>query len=239
MQTINSTLKWSFSTQVDQAYIITIRGHDGSESMAQRCLNSCKKVGQPAEIFDAFDGTGKLSSDIVVPKHSENKDWVKWLKLTNATLSKQEICCYLSHFALWIKCIEMDRPLIALEHDAVMLRAFPEHPAINAVIYLGSNEMVRANYWNPIPPHAQLCPDYRYILRTHAYSVDPICAKNLVAHTLEKGIVTAVDVFMNIQKYTILCFGIHAMDLPGETTIPETATCKLRKFKVLEVNNND
>lgn len=236
MQTLNPTLKWSFKTQTDKAYIITIRGHEGSESMAERCIKSCEKVGQSAEIFDAFDGTGKLSKDIVIPKHSENKDWVSWLKLTNATLSKQEICCYLSHFALWIKCIELDQPIIALEHDAVMLRPFPQHPAINAIVYLGSCEMVRSNYWNPIPPHAQLCPDYRYILRTHAYSVDPICAKNLVAHTLEKGIVTAVDVFMNVQKYTILCFGIYAMDVPGETTIPETATNKLKgQFKVLEV----
>ena len=111
--------------------------------------------------------------------------------------------------------------MIALEHDAVMLQPFKEHMAINALIYLGSNEMVRNNYWNPIPPHAQLCPDYRYILRTHSYSVDPICAKNLISDAIEKGIYTAVDVMMNIQKYSILCFGIYAMDLPGESTIPE------------------
>jgi len=184
-------------------------------------MGSCQKVGQPAEIFDAFDGTGRLNPDIIVPEHSRNKDWVKWLKLTNSTLSKPEVCCFLSHFALWVKCVEEDQPLIALEHDAIMLDPFLEHMAINALIYLGSNEMVNNKYWNPIPPHAQLCPDYRYILRTHAYSVDPACAKNLISHAIEKGIYTAVDVMMNIQKYSILCFGIYAMDLPGESTIPE------------------
>lgn len=221
MKILKDTLNWKYNIKTSKAHIITIKGHENSEKMAARCLDSCNRVGQPAEIFDAFDGTGNLDPDIVIPEHSRNKDWVKWLKLVNTTLSKQEICCFLSHFALWVKCVEEDQPLIALEHDAVMLRPFTEHMAVNALIYLGSNEMVRNNYWNPIPPHAQLCPDYRYILRTHAYSVDPICAKNLISDAIRKEIYTAVDVMMNVQKYSILCFGIYAMDVPGETTIPE------------------
>jgi len=218
MEILKETLNWKYDINVSKAYIITIKNHENSEKMAARCLESCHRVEQDAEIFDAFDGTG---SEIIVPEHSRNKDWVSWLKLTNTTLSKPEICCYLSHFALWVKCVEEDRPLIALEHDAVILKPFKQHMAINALIYLGSNEMVRNNYWNPIPPQAQLCPDYRYILRTHSYSVDPICAKNLIADTVQRGICTAVDVMMNVQKYSILCFGIYALDLPGESTIPE------------------
>jgi GR25 family glycosyltransferase involved in LPS biosynthesis len=226
MEILKDTLNWKYDVNVSKAYIITIKNHANSESMAARCLESCRRVEQDAEIFDAFDGTGNLHPEIIVPEHSRNKDWVKWLKLVNTTLSKAEICCFLSHFALWIKCIEEDRPLIVLEHDAIMLKPFKQHMAVNALIYLGSNEMVRSNYWNPIPPHAQLCPDYRYILRTHAYSVDPICAKNLVSDTLRRQISTAVDVMMNVQKYSILCFGIYAMDLPGETTIQEAFVSK-------------
>ena len=218
MKILKETLNWKYDINISKAHIITIKNHQNSEKMAARCLESCNKIGQPAEIFDAFDGTG---NEIIIPDHSINKDWVKWIKLTNTTLSKPEICCFLSHFALWVKCIEEDKPLIALEHDAVMLKPFFQHLAINALIYLGSNEMVQWNRWAPIPPHAQLCPDYRYILRTHAYSVDPICAKNLVSDAIERGISTAVDVMMNVQKYSILCFGIYAMDLSGESTIPE------------------
>ena len=226
MQILKETLSWKYNTNVSKAYIITIKGHTNSEKMAARCLESCNKVAQPAEIFDAFDGTGRLDPQIVVPEHSQNKDWLKWLKLTNFTLSKPEICCFLSHFALWCKCVEEDQPLIALEHDAIMLQPFTNHIAVNAIIYLGSIEMFQSNYWNPIPPHAQLCPDYRYILRTHAYSVDPICAKNLISHAIERGIYTAVDVFMNVQKYSILCFGMFAMDVAGDSTIPEIHTNK-------------
>jgi glycosyl transferase family 25 len=215
------TLNNKYNTKVDKAYIITIKGHESSEKMGQRCLESCQKINQPAEIFDAFDGTGNLNPEIIVPEHSRNKDWLKWFRLVNTTLSKPEICCFLSHFALWCKCVEQDQPLIALEHDAVMLRPFVNHSALNAIVYLGSNEQVTNRSSSPIPPHAQLCPDYRYILRTHSYSIDPLVAKNLIAHAVQRGIYTAVDVMMSVYDFTILSFGVFAMDLRGESTIPE------------------
>lgn len=221
MQTLTDTLNWSYRIEIDRAYIITIKGNEISESMARRCLDSCNQIGQQAEIFQAFDGTEKLNSEIIVPDHAVGKTWLSWVKLLNFTLSKAEICCFLSHFSLWCKCIEQDQPLVILEHDAVMLQRFDEHPAINSIVYLGSNEMVASNVCYPfIPPQAQLCHNYRHILRTHAYSIDPQVAKNLVSKAIERGIYTAVDVFMNINRFSITSFGIFAQDIPGETTIP-------------------
>lgn len=222
MKILKDTLNWSYNLEVDRAYVITIKGNEISESMANRCLSSCQQIGQKAEIFQAFDGTGKLNDEIIIPDHAIGKTWLSWIKLLNFTLTKPEICCFLSHFALWCKCIELDKPLIALEHDAVMLQPFLNHPMINSIVYLGSNEMVINQTCFPfIPPHAQLCPNYRYILRTHAYSIDPQIAKNLVSKAIERGIYTAVDVFMNINRFSITCFGIFAQDIPGPTTIPE------------------
>jgi hypothetical protein len=221
MKILNETLHSSYNTEVEKAYIITIKGHKQSEEMAARCLDSCKKVGQEAVIWDAFDGTDKTIEGIKVPEHCQNATWLKWLRLINHKLTKPEICCLLSHFSLWCKCIELDRPVIALEHDAVMLQKFTHHTAINAIIYLGCQEQYASKYWNVIPPHAQLNKDFRHLLRTHAYSVDPFVAKNLVSDMLEKGIYTSADVFISLKKYAMLCFGVFAMDVPGETTIPE------------------
>lgn len=223
MKTLDKTLNWNYKTEIENSYIIRIKGHKNSEMMAQRCLDSCFKVGQKAVLWDAFDGT---QGDIKVPEHSQDKTWLPWLKLLNTTLSKPEICCFLSHFSLWCRCLELDAPIAIFEHDAVMLQPFTNHGVMNGIVYLGSNEQYRARYWNPIPPHAQLGENFRYILRTHAYSIDPLVAKNLVAKTIEKGICTAVDVFMKIQEYSIVSFGIFAMDVPGETTIPEAFTEK-------------
>lgn len=218
METLQETLDWKYSTEVENSYIIAIKGHEKSEEMAKRCLESCQSVGQKASFWDAFDGTGDR---IIVPAHSRNKSWLSWLKLVNYKLTRPEVCCLLSHFSLWCRCIEVDAPIVVLEHDAVMLAKYTHHNCFNSLVYLGSSEMVSSNYWNPIPPHAQLGHNYRYMLRTHAYSVDPIMAKNLVAHTISRGIYTAVDVMMKIQEFSIVCFGIFAADMAGKTTINE------------------
>jgi hypothetical protein len=221
MQTLIDSLNWKYNVQIDRAYIITIKDNDVSEMMAKRCLDSCNRIGQRAEMFQAFDGTQKFHNEIIVPEHAKDKTWLSWVKVLNLTLSKAEICCFLSHFSLWCKCIEQDQPLIVLEHDAVMLKRFDEHPAINSIVYLGSCEMVASNLCFPfIPPQAQLCHNYRHILRTHAYSIDPQIAKNLVAKAIERGIYTAVDVFMNINRFSVTSFGIFAQDISGKTTIP-------------------
>lgn len=218
MEHLDDTLNWNYATEVANTFVVTIKGHAGSESMAERCLKSCEAVGQKAERFDAFDGTGDV---IVVPEHCRSATWLPWLKLVNTTLTRPEICCLLSHFALWCRCVELDAPIVCLEHDALMLAPYSHHNVFNSVVYLGSSEMVRSRYWNPIPPHAQLGRNYRYILRTHAYAIDPLAAKNLVAHVLERGIYTAVDVMMKVQEISIVCFGVFATEAAGKTTISE------------------
>lgn len=218
MKILNETLNWNFNLEIENSYIVTIKNHADSEMMAKRCIESCMQVGQKSCIWDAFDGTG---DSIIVPDHAQKCNWLHWLKLVNLNLTRQEVCCFLSHFSLWCRCIELDKPIVVLEHDAIMLKNYTHHNVFNAIVYLGSSEMAQSNYWNPIPPHAQMCQNFRYILRTHSYSIDPIVAKNLVAKAIEKGIYTAVDVFMKIQDFSIVCFGIFAADAKGKTTIPE------------------
>ena len=46
MQILNETLHPKYDLAVEKAYIITIRGHELSERLASRCLESCKRVGQ-------------------------------------------------------------------------------------------------------------------------------------------------------------------------------------------------
>lgn len=221
MEILNETLAQRYDIEVEGTYIITIKGHELSERLAARCLASCERVGQRAEIFDAFDGTDDSVRGIKVPEQCRGATWLRWIRVVNYELTKPEICCALSHFALWCKCMELNRPIVVLEHDAVMLQPYREHYAMNAIVYLGCIEQVRSNTWSMIPPHAQLNPDYRHILRAHAYSIDPFMAKNLVSMVIEKGIFTSADVSMSLNKFAMLSFGVFAMDVPDKTTIPE------------------
>jgi hypothetical protein len=226
MNILNKTLHWSYNQEVYSSYIITIKGHELSEKYAARCLESCKKVGQKAEIYDAFDGTDPAIEGVKVPEHSQDATWLKWLKLINYKLTKPEICCILSHFSLWCKCVELDRPIVILEHDAVFLKQFTHHVVQNCIVYLGCIEQYQSKTVSMIPPHAQLHVDYRHLLRTHAYSIDPLMAKNLVAYVIERGITSSADVTMSLSRFAMTCFGLHAMDIPGETTIPEWGKTK-------------
>jgi glycosyl transferase family 25 len=218
MDEVFEGLSYHYNLEVESAYIITLKGHAESEAMAQRCIESCIDVGQSAQIYDAFDGT---SGRIIVPDHSRDKDYLKLLKMVNFTLTPPEVCCLLSHYALWCKCVEMDRPIVILEHDAVMLQKYTHHNALNNIVYLGSGEQVRNQYCGLIPIHAQISPDFRYIYKTHAYAIDPMVARNLASHLIKYGITTPVDCMIRADLFPIVQHGIFAQDLPGQTTIPE------------------
>lgn len=206
---------YKYETRVNSAFIIRLNGNALSETMAQRCAESCGAVGQPYQFYPAVDGT---SGKIVVPEHH---DILNLVKITNKTLSPAEIGCSLSHFLLYVKCVELDEPIVILEHDAVMVQPYLVHPFFNAISYLGCIE--QANGWKPqfpLPPHGQMNENYRFLLRTHAYAVDPMVARQLVAKIIKLGIYTSADVMVRADEFAIIQHGFFAHDLPGESTIP-------------------
>lgn len=202
---------------VENAYIITIKDNPVSEMLSKRCQQSCDEVGMPYTVWQAFDGT---SGTIQVPDNLKDASWLKWFKLYETFLSPTEVSCYLSHLSLWVHCMEIDKPIVIFEHDAVMVKPYRNHFGFNQIVYLGCNE--QANGWNvtPIPPLGQRNPHYKFMLRAHAYAVDPHSAKNLVAHTLKHGINESLDVTIRADLFGIIQGGLFAFDIPyHESTI--------------------
>ena len=200
-------MNFSYAMDNSTAYIITLNDHP----LGHRCLDSCRKVGQQAELYPAVDGT----QDVLTYPAS----LPRWFKVTDHHLSQTEVACALSHISLWAKCVEQDHPLIVLEHDAIMVQALPEHPVFGCIVYLGSQE--QKNGWKvfPTPPHATNGPNYHFICRAHAYSVDPAIAKNMLAHVLKYGIHESLDIMLRADIFPIVQTGFYAYDEPGETTI--------------------
>lgn len=214
------SLNVTYNMNVESAYIITIRNNEISEGMAARCASSCESVGQPYKIFQAVDGTDE--NHLFIPEEYRGQMFLKWLKKVNTTLTNGEVACFMSHFLLWCKCVELNQPIVILEHDAIMVRPYLVHPFCNIISYLGCREQAVAGWqtYFPMPPHGQLNENYRFILRGHAYAIDPMLAKNMVAQAIKYGIYTSADVFMRIDQYGIIQQGLYAYDEPGETTIP-------------------
>ena len=218
---------------IEGTYIISIQGNKVSEQLTQQCLASCEKVGQPnVNVFPAFDATGskvkvqqhdlglpvgELGS-IKVPEFLQGQAFLNFLRLKRCDLLMTQIACFLSHYSLWCMCLDIDRPIVILEHDAVMVKQYLRHNYLNNIVYLGGTEQQEGgslHAHDTIPPHAS---DHqgldRFICRAHAYSIDPIMAKNLVSYAIRHGIITTADAMMRYDMFGIVQNGVYAYDNP-------------------------
>jgi GR25 family glycosyltransferase involved in LPS biosynthesis len=118
-----------------KAYVITIPGHEYSESVADRCIESGAKFGVAVETFSA------VTKDTVQQvMNQENLQW-SWANMnTEKTLCpytrleqfpyrtkslEAKMACSMSHYMLWKRCVELDEPVLILEHDAVFVAPLP------------------------------------------------------------------------------------------------------------------
>ena len=229
-----------FNMKVEGTYIISIQGNEVSQKLTKQCLESCEKVGQPnVNLFPAFDATdspvkiqdhdlgkpiGELGT-IKVPEFLQGQAFINFLRLRRSDLLMTQIACFLSHYSLWCMCLDKDRPIVILEHDAIMVKPYLRHNYLNNIVYLGGYEQIegtlRCN--DTIPPHAS---DHkgldRFICRAHAYAIDPPMAKNLVAYSIHHGIITTADAIMRCDMFGIVQDGVYAYENHhGLSTITE------------------
>jgi len=206
----------SYDLDIDQAYIIRILGNEVSERFASRCAESCTNTGMPYSFWDAYDGT---NGEIKSPAH--HNAIMDLIRITDHYLTRGEVACALSHISLWAKCAVQDKPLVILEHDAIMLQPYTKHGVYNSIAFLGSKEQVKEG-WPvlPTPPHGSDGPNKHFLCRAHAYAIDPAVAKNMLAHVIKFGINDPLDIMVRADIFPIHQMGLFAYDDPGiETTI--------------------
>lgn len=210
--------EYTHERDVESAYILRLSNNKISQELSARCKYSCDKIGMPAKYWEAFDGTNK--TDVIIPEHLKNQSHIHWLKVHKTDISSAQIAIILSHYSLWCRCIELDKPIVIFEHDAVMVKPFLKFGFYNMIQFLGCIEQVKGvlpTY--KLPPHASWYEGrLRFICRAHAYAIDPQVAKNLVSHIIKVGIITTADVFMRSDLFGIIQDDVYAYDLAGETT---------------------
>jgi len=211
---MNSLYK-KFDMNVESAYIIRIKNNKNSESLAERCANSCDKVKMPYKFWDAYNG---IESPILPPDHLKDHVLMNMIKLSDHYMLRGEVAAFLSHVSLWVRCLEIDKPIVILEHDAVMIKPYLNHNIYNSICYLGCDEQVNYNW--PVlltPPHGSMGPNYHFILRAHAYSIDSAVARHLVSHVLKYGISSSLDTYMNADMFPMHQVGVYAYDLRSDS----------------------
>lgn len=179
-----------------KAFIIQLEMVPDSVKSAAIALATSLANGYDAKLFAAYTGiTGKM--------------YLEALGLCqNPNIAKQHnagaVGCFASHHALWVKCVELDEPIIILEHDAVALRPWPT-PTWNDVLHLDCNgslyrrsEQYRYKFVNdrrnPVVensvynmgfiPHEWGFPTMSC---NYAYAITPAAAQKLIDETRTNG----------------------------------------------------
>ena len=232
-----------YDMSVDAAYIISLKDNEVSQKFTQRCVQSCENVQQPYKIFYGFDASqskvklqdyqlgqpvGELG-EIKVPDMLKGQAFINFLRLQRADLLYTQIACFLSHYSLWCLCLDIDKPIAILEHDAIMMKPYRTHKFYNNIVYLGSREQqLQGREVYTIPPHGSDFKGlYRFICRAHAYAIDPAVAKNLVSYVIQHGIANSLDAIMRSDIFPIVQDGIYAYDDNlGLSTIAEDGLAK-------------
>jgi GR25 family glycosyltransferase involved in LPS biosynthesis len=101
-----------------KSYIITMLGHELSEQLSAQCREQAARVGVNVEIFQAIWG----------------REYQQHLAKLNIKLGKQKLSKmtlghygnFLSHFYLWMQCVQDQVPYLVLEHDGWLMRPIPQ-----------------------------------------------------------------------------------------------------------------
>jgi hypothetical protein len=208
----------SYDFSIENSYIIYLPNNEISFTLAQRCLASCQNQHHSAQLYEGFDGT---STELKVPYHLQNQSWYKWLKITDHYQTLGEVACSLSHISLWVKCMELDRPIVVFEHDAILVKPYKIHQIYNGIVYLGGKEELT----NPrdksilLPWFSSINKNWNFINRAHAYSIDPAAARKLFSCVLSRGIYESADVMLRADDVAIIQTDFYAYEDPGPTTI--------------------
>jgi len=100
-----------------KSFIIRLKNNAISESQARDCVDQARLFDIDVEYFDAVNGLEHEA-------HCEKLN-IRPLKFFKKGLPGV-YGCLLSHYYLWLKCIELDEPIVILEHDGYFIRPLPD-----------------------------------------------------------------------------------------------------------------
>lgn len=184
-----------------KTYIIRLEENSHSCEMAKDCYNQAKHHGLDAEYFKAVHG-----KDTAL--HYEKTGVLAKKKMKKGRLGV--LGCFFSHFYLWLTCIELDEPLIVLEHDGFIIKPItddilhefddvlkldrldPYSKSYNKNLKKEEDlELEIQKYTNLNPKNPDKIGTGNYFKGAYAYIIKPSGAKKLVEHIKEHGHVTA------------------------------------------------
>jgi GR25 family glycosyltransferase involved in LPS biosynthesis len=98
-----------------ESFVITMQGIKLSEDLANECIDSGKENGLIIKPFYATYG-----DNVTIEYNQLNLR--PWPNTKDSRDTEGVRGCFISHFKLWQKCIDIGKPILICEHDAIMIR---------------------------------------------------------------------------------------------------------------------
>mgnify|MGYP002641434453 FL=1 len=174
-----------------RAFVITIQHNEKSVTAAKRCIESGKKFNQHVEMWKAQS-----------PDTLDIHQWFSEKSISNRYFheeySRLENCmaAFSSHYTLWQHCMNLNQPILILEHDAVFVDKLP---------VVSQGHIV--NFGKPSYGDWQI-PNFvgesrmfskPYLPGAHAYKITPTAAEELIVRaSVEAG---PTDVYIHRERF--------------------------------------
>tara|TARA_Y100000389_G_scaffold204831_1_gene259995 strand:- start:10386 stop:11081 length:696 start_codon:yes stop_codon:yes gene_type:complete len=189
-----------------KAFIIHIKGNKTSERTAGWVHESCVEFGYEPEMFEGITPKTlhkwdkKYNLAVMKPSHMYDRQIGK-----NGTKYTYE-CKYsnfLNHYTLWNKCIELNEPIIILEHDVFAVKAWDAD--FDEMLVLNMHSGLHQNIFDSTSKpsliegiHTYVNPFLNYkakniwlnagmIPGSAAYAISPKGAKRIIANVKKHG----------------------------------------------------
>ena len=192
-------------------FIITLTRLPQSAQAAERCIESAKRHGEEPGL-EIVSATDKFEALDFFKQHG-----LTWLHIDDNFKSGKdplpEMGCFASHYKLWQRCIELNEPIIVLEHDAVFVSPIPslrfKHVIMLSKPYY-QPENIDVLSIMPRVPKEVFYPMDR-LSSGHGYAVTPEGAHRLVA-AAHRQLAIPTDAFINKRKVDILDYQPYLID---------------------------
>lgn len=172
-----------------KTFVIALKDHPVSEKQLQDCLASANQHDWNIEV--SWGVYGNTVTD---------ETW-KSLGIKSYIGKPGAAGCWLSHFYLWKKCVELNEPIIVLEHDAVIQSQWKEIAIDKSLLklhmhYRKDPTSYKWNHsvtgiWSPSTHAYCITPDHAEILIN--------CAKNIGSYP--------ADMFMGSNVISVALLG--------------------------------
>ena len=188
--------------------LITLTGMPTSVRMAKRCIESAKQYGEDRNL-EILPAVSKFESWDFFVRHN-----LTWRSRKKGFDTLAEMGCFASHFKLWLRCMDLGVPVIALEHDALFRAPIPTLK-FRHVLMLGmsNHTTVRANpeVFAASKKGIIFYPN-DYVMGTHAYAITPEGAHRLVKAAKEE-LLRPVDLFIRKDFVSIFYYNPYPIGL--------------------------